>query len=335
MTMQPNLQLITIDDNETRIIQLINDLVLMPRIKALEWSNITKQTPNMKVGYPGQHLASLVVGMEGARTGARGHDIVDGSEVKACSRVDQVDKCLEPTCLENVLRTESSCPNCGSDKIRRMKDSKWLFTIRTKRDLEVLTDELERVILILADYPNFDDRDFETLRFQVFEIWTKSPRCIRFKEILTNYFEKIYAGHKAKDSNKTPAPKNFWPYSYQFYLCNPIRVFSCIVENANSKPIISIEHFIQPNENRASVPSELMPSELLSKDEWLFLLENVPPELWKVDIETAVLIEESKSKKLKIKQLNALLPFISEEIRAYLPLRDTDKISVSKSPYQR
>ena len=333
MTMQPNLKLITIDDNETKIKQLIIDLVLMPRIKALEWSSITKQTPNMKVGYPGQHLASLVVGMEGTRTGGRGYDIVDGSEVKACSRVDALDECGD--CKEKVLRIESDCTKCGSSNIHRSNDSKWLFTIRTERDLEVLTDELERVILILADYPNFYDRDFETLRFQVFEIWTKSPRCTRFKEILANYLGKIYAGHKANDSNKTPAPKNFWPYSYQFYLCNPIRVFSCIVEDANLKPTISIEHFIQPNENRDSLPSELMPSELLSKDEWLFLLQNVPSELWEFDSKTVTLVEESKSKKLKIKELSALVPFISEEIRAYLPLRDTDKISVSKSPYQR
>lgn len=333
MTMQPNLKFITIHDNEMHITRLISDLILTPRIKALEWSSITKQTPNMKVGYPGQHLASLIVGMEGARTGARGHDIIDGSEVKACSRVDQLDNCAD--CSEKVLRIEPFCSTCGSSNIRRMDDSKWLFTIRTERDLEVLTNEVERVILTIADYPNFDEKDFNTLRFQVFEIWTKSPRCTRFKEILTNYFEKIYAGHKAKDSNKTPAPKNFWPYSYQFYLCNPIRVFSCIVENANSKPHISIEHFIQPEKDRSLVASELMPSKLLNKDEWQLLLKYVPVELWNLSDEANDFIENNKSKNLKIKELSALIPFISEDIRAYLPLRDTDKISESKSPYQR
>jgi hypothetical protein len=333
MTMQPNLKFITIHDNEMHIKRLISDLILTPRIKALEWSSITKQTPNMKVGYPGQHLASLIVGMEGARTGARGHDIIDGSEVKACSRVDQLDNCAN--CSEKVLRIEPFCSTCGSSNIRRMGDSKWLFTIRSERDLEVLTNEVERVILTIADYPNFDEQDFETLRFQVFEIWTKSPRCARFKEIMTNYFEKIYAGHKAKDSNKTPAPKNFWPYSYQFYLCNPIRVFSCIVENANSVPNILIEYFMPPQQNRAFMRSELMPSELLNKEEWQFLVQNVPSELWNLGTEINEFIEKSKLKNLKIKELSALVPFISEEIRAYLPLRDTDKISVSKSPYLR
>ncbi len=324
MTMQPNLTLITIDENETRIVRLINDLILMPRIKALEWSKITRQTPNMKVGYPGQHLASLVVGVQGTGTGARGHDIVDGSEVKACSRIDELDKCK--ACGKKLLRIETVCSNieCGSSNIDRINDSKWLFAIRDKEGLEKLTDTVERIILVLADYPNFDARDFETLRFQVFEIWTKSPRCTRFKEIMTNYLEKIYAGHKAKDSNKTPAPKNFWPYSYQFYLCNPIRVFSCIVENANSKPHISIEHFVQPNQDRSLIPSELMPSKKLKVEEWQLLTQNVPSEFWNLGNQTGIFIEKSKSKKLKVEELNTLVPFISEEIRAYLPLRDRD-----------
>jgi hypothetical protein len=331
--MKPNPKLITISDNEAQIKHLIEDLILTPRIKALEWSTITKQTPNMKVGYPGQHLASLILGMEGSRTGARGHDIVDGSEVKACSRVDQLDNCAD--CGEKVLRIESLCSTCSSSNIRRMDDSKWLFTIRSQRDLEVLTNEVERIVLTIADYPNFEMDDFETLRFQVFEIWTKSPRCARFKEIMTNYFEKIYAGHKAKDSNKTPAPKNFWPYSFQFYLCNPIRVFSCIVENANSAPNILIEHFVKPNVNRALLPSELMPSKLLSKEEWQYLFENVPLNLWvKMGISKAIL-DNITSKALKIKELILLIPFISEEFRAYLPLRDTDKISEAKIPYLR
>ena len=104
--MKPEYKLVTINDNKTKIKQLLNDLILTPRLKAIEWSNITKQTPNIKIGYPGQHLASLVLGMEGKRTGARGDDIVDGTEVKSCSRVDQVDKCS--SCDENVLRTEAT-----------------------------------------------------------------------------------------------------------------------------------------------------------------------------------------------------------------------------------
>ena len=57
--MKPKTELITITDNETKIVKLLQELVLQPRLLALEWSKITKQTPNMKIGYPGQHLASL------------------------------------------------------------------------------------------------------------------------------------------------------------------------------------------------------------------------------------------------------------------------------------
>lgn len=100
--MKPNKDFIKIFDNENRIKLLLEELVLRPRVKALDWSKITKQTPNMKVGYPGQHLASLVTGMEGARTGARGDDLEDGSEIKSCSRVDQLDNCrdCEKKCSE-------------------------------------------------------------------------------------------------------------------------------------------------------------------------------------------------------------------------------------------
>src|SRR5579862_2669032 len=120
--MQPNKALITIKDNKKKIIKMLQELVFEPRLKAIEWSRLTLQTPNMKIGYPGQHLASLITGMTGERTGARGNDIVDGSEVKSCSRIDQVDTCLE--CGSTVARSETKCSNCGSENIKRNNDSK-------------------------------------------------------------------------------------------------------------------------------------------------------------------------------------------------------------------
>ena len=117
--MQPDITKVTIDNNEERILELLNDLVFNPRIKALQWSSITKQTPNLKIGYPGQHLASLIMGMEGERTAARGNDICDGTEIKACNRIDQLDKCKN--CGENVMRIESSCPVCDSEILKELK----------------------------------------------------------------------------------------------------------------------------------------------------------------------------------------------------------------------
>lgn len=87
--MIPNKSLITISDNLSRIQEYLFELVVRPRRDLVKWAAITKQTPNIKIGYSAQHLASLVTGVEGTRTGARGHDLRDQSEVKSCSRIDQ------------------------------------------------------------------------------------------------------------------------------------------------------------------------------------------------------------------------------------------------------
>lgn len=104
--MQPDVDLITINDNKNLITILLTELVLEPRINALKWSKITAQTPNLKIGYPGQHLASLITGIKGKKTGARGDDLEDGSEVKSCSRIDQMDKCKD--CESSVSRMEKT-----------------------------------------------------------------------------------------------------------------------------------------------------------------------------------------------------------------------------------
>jgi len=207
--MKPNPKYITIDDNLNKIAQLLDELVLTPRLKALEWSKLTKQTPNMKIGYPGQHLASLITGVEGARTGARGDDLIDGTEVKSCSRVDQLDTCN--ACKNKVLRIEAVCPHCGSDNIKRMDDSKWLFGIKSENELKLLTQDLDRVFLTLADYPYFSENDFDTIRFQAFEIWNRTERHSHFTNLMTNYYNKIFLEHISRNPNKTPAPKYFWP----------------------------------------------------------------------------------------------------------------------------
>lgn len=337
--MQPKLDLITIDDNLNKIQRLIHELVLQPRIKALEWSQITKQTPNMKIGYPGQHLASLVVGMEGCKTGARGNDIVDGSEVKSCSRVDSSDKCNN--CGEKLSRTEAVCGVCNSTDITRDNTSKWLFTIRNENDLRVLTEDLDRVILVLADYPEFNQNNFEDIRFQVFEIWNNNDRCKEFKNLMTNYYNNIYQVQRGNDNAKTPAPKNFWPYSYQFYKCNPVKVFSCIVKNANKNPSIEDIFYVEPSQDRSTLDSELMPSNILSKDEVPALVEminKVPLDLLEARLipgkKLADLKEIVESRLFSKTRISQILPYIDEELRAYLPLR-LDKTFVLKTKHKR
>ncbi len=182
-----------------------------------------------------------------------------------------MDKCKD--CQSPVARSEIICSNCASSNIERKEDSKWLFTIRNENDLKVLTDDIKRILLILADYPNFAQQDYETLRFQAFEIWNNSNRHIRFKEIMTNYYHQIYLVNKSKNPKQTPAPQNFWPYKYQFYLCNPILTFSCLVSQASTNPQMIINHYIDPQQNRSNIKSIMMPIKLLNKEEKLLVTD--------------------------------------------------------------
>ena len=154
---------------------------------------------------------------------------------------------------------------------------------------------------------------------------------------MTNYYEKIYLAHRRLNPSKTPAPKNFWPFQYQFYLCNPIEIFSCDVANINVSPKIKVTKYIQPEVNREQLVSVDMPSEILTLDEIALLLKKAKPE------ELVTYPKDGKSlEKLKeavragdINAAQKLLPTINEALKSYLPLRDTDIIAVAKKKYQR
>lgn len=307
--------------------------MLKPRINAIKWSAITKQTPNIRIGYPGQHLASLIAGMEGERTGARGNDLIDGSEVKSCSRIDQLDLCKN--CGSSVARLEDKCSNCGSVEVERKNDSKWLFGVRNEAELETLLHGVKRVLLVIGDYPNFNEGDFNTLRFQAFEIWPESKRNSRFGEIMSNYYYKIYLAHKKKNSAKSPAPKNFWPYQYQFYMCNPIPTFICVIRNANLAPEIKVLHYVKPNEDRSSLPSVVMPVEILKDSEIALIFKRAKPEEIKGMIKSPFKGDFARIKKFTIAEKREILTGIDEDLRSYLPLRNTDRIAIAKNQYRR
>ena len=294
--MQPDTRLITIHDNEKLIAEFISDMVIAPRRSAHKWAEVTNQTPNLKTGYPSQHLASLITGMKGTATGARGNDIIDGSEVKACSKVDQMDTCAE--CGRGLLRSDLRCPYCGSAGIIRNNDSKWLIAIRSRDELRMALDETPRFIFIVTDYPGFDDGVFSDIRIRAFEIWPKSERCTRFRELLDNYYSFIYSAHIKDNPAKTPAPKNLWPDRFPFYMCNPVKIFECRINDALSEtPSVKILHYVKPEENRENLPSELMPVSLLTKRE-ISVLE-----------EAGFIVDED----------------VDEEMRSYLKLRKTDR----------
>lgn len=331
--MKPNPQFISIKDNAKQIKQLITELILTPRLQALKWSKKTDQTPNIKIGYPGQHLASVILGMKGTKTGARGNDIIDGTEVKSCSRVDALDKCRK--CKSKVSRHEQVCPICKSTNIARDNTSKWLFTIRSLNDLKTLTESVNRVLLIIFDYPKFEEGNYEQIRIQAFEIWNNTEKCKRFKEIMTNYYNNIYLAQKKAHPTKTPAPKNFWPYSYQFYLCNPINIFTCIINDANNKPTLKITKYIKPCTDRSTISPEKMPISLLNQSELEILCkpENKHVLLQEINEEQyEALIKAIKSKDKE--KISTSLPFIGETTKLLLPLREDTTFDI-KTTYIR
>ena len=75
-----------IENNIELIKEFLDDVIVTPRNTLHKWAAITNQTPAVKLGYIGQHLASLITGVKGTGSGARGDDLSDGSEVKSCNK---------------------------------------------------------------------------------------------------------------------------------------------------------------------------------------------------------------------------------------------------------
>lgn len=251
---------ITIENNEEHLIEFLNVALIQHRDFYKKWSAITHQTATIKSGYLSQHLASLITGVRGGFTGARGDDLKDGTEVKACTRIDQLDRCQK--CKAPVSRVQDYCLTCGSYSIERKNDSKWLFSVKNEEDLDLLLNRVPRILLILFDYPNFKKNDFSIVDVQAFEIYPKIERYQNFKHIMTNYYNNIYLIQKTINLNKSPAPKNFWPDSYQFYLCNPVKIFHARIEET-----VNILHYVQPDFPRENIVPVPMPSSLLTVEE--------------------------------------------------------------------
>lgn len=277
--MKPEKKYITINDNQKKIKKLLRELVVQPRVKAHEWSNLTKQSPALKIGYIGQYLASLILGMNGSRSAARGKDIVDGTEVKTCYKVDQADECKD--CGNRVMRLETECPACGSFNILRRNDSKWLFNVRNKTELENL-ENTNRILLTLFDFPNFDRNDYSDIRIESFEIYPKNMRMIHFKTMLERHYYQSYL--PKIEAKKKANPMNLHPHSLDFYLCNPIKVFSAFIKDVDSPTYkIDIKEYVEPSVDRTSLPSVNMPISILYKYEKKALLGKLGVEVTEVN----------------------------------------------------
>jgi|SRR3989339_563252 len=208
--------------SEEMIKECITDLYINPKKSIVKWSKITNQTAQGKFAYPSQHLASLITKMKGGGSAARGDDLSDGSEVKSCSRADQLNECKK--CGFNVLTWQNKCPSCGSSEIRTDTSSHWIFPITSDSEFELLLNKIPRIILILFDK---EDIAKDNVRIRAWIINPKEKHVINFftDYYINNYKKKISEG-------KDPAPCNFHPLKYDFYLMKPKLIFHAeIIDN--------------------------------------------------------------------------------------------------------
>ncbi|MBS3099262.1 MamI family restriction endonuclease [Candidatus Pacearchaeota archaeon] len=243
--------------------ECINDLYIDPRNSMRKWSKITNQTALGKFAYPSQHLSSLITGIKGVGTSARGDDLSDGSEVKSCSRADQLSECKE--CGAKVLVWQEKCPACNSDKINIKTDSHWIFLIRSKDELDLLLNKIPRIILILFDKKSENSEDIRL------RAWSVNPREKHVQEFFKDYFFNNYE----KKSN--PAPCNLHPLQYDFYMMKPKIIFNAEINIKDKETNILFWNLKKPK-------NEEMPIHLLKKEQLVSLFGNKIEKLSKKEI---------------------------------------------------
>jgi predicted RNA-binding Zn-ribbon protein involved in translation (DUF1610 family) len=218
--MPPHPQLGTVEASE----QLLRDLYIDLRAKIRRWAAVTKQTPQARMGYVGQHLVSVVTGLEGGRSGARGKDLIippdEYAEIKTCYRIDQLGNCLK--CGARVASVENECPNCGSAEIERHDDSKWLIGFQHEDDFRVL---LRPKWYFLALFEFAEPPQVDTIQAS---IWRVDPHCPGFALCLVDYRYNIQA------KSKSGAPFNLWPYLPKFDFMRPLLIYRARIEADDS-----------------------------------------------------------------------------------------------------
>ena len=147
----------------------------------------------------------------------------------------------------------------------------------------------------------------------MFEIWPQHQRHAHFRTLIENYFQNIYLQHIRENPGKTPAPKNFWPDSFQFFMCNPVRTFHCMVTAALDNPQLDIQEYIEPLVDRATVEPLPMPLSLLQSNERVALRQHIGDRAYSV----------------------ARARGLDQPQRLSLRLRDTDHASPQAGSYHR
>lgn len=203
---------------------VIGDLYLKLRRELFEWSRVTFQTPQPRMGYVGQHLTSVVTGYPGSRSGARGKDLIlpDGghAEIKTCYRVDQLGRCR--ICSSVVSSVEIACAACGSTDIARSDDSKWLISPKHDADMRQLF-EPAAYYLVLFDFVDLAVPD--TINARIYQV---DPKARGFAYCMVDYYFNI------KSASISGAPFNLWPFSLKFQLMEPVLIYHSQVDDRDN-----------------------------------------------------------------------------------------------------
>lgn len=323
----PNASVMTEDLLATSPEEILEDLFVAPRAAVRKWAERTNQTTQAKLAYLGQHLASVLTAVPGEGTAARGHDLIDGSEVKTCSRADQLGSCRE--CGAPVPAWCSSCGGCDSTNIDRKTDSHWIFAVRSEAELEqYLTDP--RVVLVLLDRTH----EQTDIRVRAWEIWPEHPDHAYFRLFLQDYFENNYL---VKGSRAAPA--NLHPLKFDFLMMNPIRTFDARLINVDepTATVLVDEHF-DPTLDRDDAPIEAMKPSLCKPEELRQLTDFAQFELEPVLADGKTLDDLTNATELRgpayRAAVDAILPDIPPAARLPLPMRDK-RIKTSESSYSR
>jgi hypothetical protein len=230
--------------------ECLRELYTEPRRSLYKWSQITQQTAQVRLGYPGEHLVSVISGVEGTGSAARGSDLSDGTEIKSCSRADQLSECRD--CGAKVLLWQEDCPECGSENINIKTDSHWIISITSEKELEVYRDGVPRLLLLMFDR---ESQSTDKVRLRVWEVDTDQWY---YKAFITDYFENNYLVKQERGGS--PAPLNLHPEKYDFYMMEPALVFHADIDIEEDETQIEFWDFENPK-------SEPMPTSLVNLDQ--------------------------------------------------------------------
>ncbi len=205
----PNLESLTKSQRKPLIASFLKEMYFDRRSTIFKWARLTKQTPLIETKFLGQNLISLITGISGRGSAARGDDLRDGSEVKTCSRLDQLSKCNE--CGAHVTAIEDRCPNCGSQNIMRMTDSHWIFTINTQAKRNKILNATPMIYLLLIDGYRLKKKDLAK-----FSVWVINPKTDTF--FRNGYINDYYRNNfiRRRNARENPAPMNVHPRSPKF-----------------------------------------------------------------------------------------------------------------------